>query len=94
MKLIFANDKGDKMGCLDISGNSVKIKKYSADFKPEIIDDSGSDKKVDIKAEDMEKAGDKDGKASAAFALKKPPDDSDSYGPSKGPMKQKKPGLF
>lgn len=98
MKLLFVGEGDVHLGCLEMSGNKVTIKKYKSEFKPKIVDAAEEDDGDDIKQEDMEKDADKGGKMSKMFALKKASkddDDDDEQDVKKGrPMKQKRSGLF
>lgn len=98
MKLLFVNDSDVHLGCLEMDGDSVTIKKYKDEFNPKIVDAKDEDDNDDIAASDMENAGDKEGKMSKMFAMKKPikdDEDDEEQDVKKGkPMKQRRPGLF
>lgn len=77
MKLLFVNDSDVHLGCLEMEGDKVVIKKYKPEFKPEIVDapeEDDLDDMEDIEQEAMEEDADKEGKMSDVFALKKKPE--------------------
>ena len=62
MKLLFVNDQDVHLGCLEMEGDTVVIKKYKPEFAPEIVDapeeDDGDDMgevQEEAEAEDIEK---------------------------------------
>lgn len=38
MKLLFVDDAGSHLGCLDMDGDTVLVKRYKEEFAPKIVD--------------------------------------------------------
>ncbi len=45
MKMIFADDAGTHLGCLEFDGDQVTIEKYKKEFSPQIVDAQEMDDK-------------------------------------------------
>lgn len=77
MKLLFVNDSDVHLGCLEMDGDSVTIKKFKPEFKPTIVDapeEDDLDDMAGIEKEAIEEDADKEGSMSKMFAMKKKPE--------------------